>query len=87
MSETGRIVFSKAGRDKGMAFVVVSVCGDYLYLADGRLRRLDKPKKKKRMHVQATNYISESLVEKIAAGCATDSDIRKLLTECFCKLE
>jgi len=77
--QTGQIVFSKSGRDKGMAFVVLSVDGEYLYLADGKLRPKDKPKKKKLKHVQPTNTVNA-----MVAGSGVkllDSDLRKAIAE------
>lgn len=81
MFEIGQIVFSKAGRDKKRAFVVVSTEGDYLFLADGSLRPLNKPKKKKIMHIQKTNFVSEDLKVKLVSGSARDSDITESLTK------
>lgn len=72
----GQVVFSKAGHDKGSAFVVMKIQDEYLYLADGRLRTLDKPKKKKLKHVQPTNYIADLTTDGRALQ---DADIRKQL--------
>ena len=44
---TGQIVYSKAGRDQKRCFVVLKVEGEYVYLADGDLRKVETPKKKK----------------------------------------
>ena len=69
----GQRVFSKRGRDKGKAFVVLSVEGEYVFLADGRLRPLSKAKKKKLRHIQPTKReIGET-------GGLTDAGIRKWL--------
>ena len=73
--QVGQIVFSKCGRDKGLAFVVLSVEGEYVFLADGHLRPLIKPKKKKAKHVQPTH----SFVEMQLDGGLTDAVIRKWL--------
>ena len=43
----GRIVFSKAGRDKNHLMVVVSADDKFLYLCDGKERPLEKPKRTK----------------------------------------
>ena len=43
----GSIVYSKAGRDKGNYFVVMSVDGEYVNICDGKGRKIDKPKRKK----------------------------------------
>ena len=55
--EVGQVVFSKCGRDKGRAFVVLSVEDEYVFLSDGQLRPLNKPKKKKIKHTQPTHAV------------------------------
>ena len=45
------LVVSKAGRDQGQLFYVIDADEQYVYLADGKSRRLEKPKRKKRKHV------------------------------------
>ena len=73
----GQVVISKCGRDKGLALVVIDNDHDnYVYLVDGRLRRLCKPKKKKVRHLQPTNYFVE--LEYEGRGLQ-DADIRKSL--------
>ena len=39
----GSIVRSIAGRDKGDLFIVLSREGDFVYLANGELRKVDHP--------------------------------------------
>jgi len=72
----GQVVFAKCGRDKGKAFVVINVQGEYLNLVDGSLRTLNKPKKKKVKHVQPTNYIASL---DVVGRALQDADIRKEL--------
>ena len=50
--ETGMLAKSKAGHDKGQLYVIYDVDETYVYLVDGQIRTIDKPKKKKRKHVQ-----------------------------------
>ena len=47
----GRLVRSLAGRDKTRTFAVMAVDGQMLLLANGSLRTLARPKRKKRRHV------------------------------------
>lgn len=55
----GQIVCSAAGRDKGVFMVVVGFLGEaHVYLADGKLRRAQKPKLKKLKHVKPTNEVA-----------------------------
>ncbi len=80
MYSKGQVVFSKSGRDKSLPFIVVDCDEDYVYLADGRLRLLDKPKKKKKMHVQICNDIIEEIKTRLENGLyLNDADIRKAL--------
>lgn len=45
--QIGQVVRSKAGRDKGRVFVVVGKFDDqHVLVADGDLRKIEKPKKK-----------------------------------------
>ena len=46
------VVVSTAGRDQGELFYVIGEEPLYLLLANGKDRSLDKPKRKKRKHVQ-----------------------------------
>lgn len=48
----GSMVVSLAGRDRGMVSIVLHEEGEYFFVADGRLRKIDSPKKKKRKHVR-----------------------------------
>ena len=56
--ELGQVVFSKRGRDRDTAYVVVGTLEEsgkqYALLADGNRRMADNPKKKKLMHIQPT---------------------------------
>ena len=52
MEEIGMLAKSKAGHDKGHLYVIYDVDETYVYLVDGQIRTIDKPKKKKRKHVQ-----------------------------------
>ena len=80
---TGRIVRSKAGRDKGRRFVVVG-CADeaHVLIADGSLRKAGKPKRKKLMHLSFESAVVEGLdAELNAHGATADAFIRKALKE------
>ena len=71
----GAIVCSRAGRDKGGLFVVVGMEEDILLLADGDTRKVEKPKRKKRKHINRTNFVASLSVNP--ANC----EIRKVLSE------
>ena len=50
--KVGSIVRSIAGHDKGSLLLVVALEKGYAYVADGKLRKIEKPKKKKLKHLQ-----------------------------------
>ena len=62
------VVVSTAGRDQGEWFYVISEDPTYLYLANGKDRTLDKPKRKKRKHVQKVLRSETRVAVKIASG-------------------
>ena len=73
----GDLVVSRAGRDKGRPFVVLRAEEGFVYLVDGDLRRLSKPKKKKRMHVKPYPKKGSCRKELPEGRPMCDADIRK----------
>ena len=57
--KVGSIVRSVAGHDKGSLLLVVAMEKGYAYVADGKLRKIEKPKKKKLKHLQGSLDITE----------------------------
>ena len=53
----GQLVRSKAGRDKTRTLAVLEVEGEMLLLADGNLRKVGDPKRKKAKHVAHTTTV------------------------------
>ncbi len=56
----GQLVTSLAGRDKTITFAVIKTEGEYVFLADGRNRKTQTPKKKKAKHIQKTACIIDN---------------------------
>ena len=66
---TGRLVFSKSGRDKGTAYILVGISRQgFFLLADGKLRKIEKPKLKNPKHVQLTNRSDQMICEQLKHG-------------------
>ena len=80
-SHVSDIVLSLSGRDKGKAMLVVREDEQYLYLANGKGRRAEKPKRKKRKHTAFAGHCDARTREKLlGTGRLTNSDIRKALS-------
>ena len=62
------VVMTTAGRDAGQWFYVINENPQFLYLANGKDRTLDKPKRKKRKHVQKVLRSETRVAEKIRSG-------------------
>ena len=74
------IVRSEAGRDKGKLFCVLAVEGEYLLLADGKSRKVEAPKRKKRRHVSFFSAENTRLAGKIQSGeKISNSELRRTL--------
>ena len=62
------VVVSTAGRDTGKWFYVIAEDPIYLYLANGKDRSLEKPKRKKRKHVQKVLRSETRVAVKLRNG-------------------
>ena len=62
------VVISTTGRDKGSVYYVIHADPVYVYLANGKDRTLDKPKRKKRKHVQKVLRSETRVAEKLKLG-------------------
>jgi len=62
------VVMSTAGRDQGRLFYVVGTDPVYLFLANGKDRTLEKPKRKKRKHIQKVLRSETRVAEKLRLG-------------------
>ena len=62
------VVVSTAGRDRDELFYVIDADPLYLMLANGKDRTLDKPKRKKRRHVQKVLRSETRVAAKLLSG-------------------
>ena len=62
------VVVSTAGRDAGQWFYVISEDPVFLRLANGKDRTLEKPKRKKRKHVQKVLRSETRVAGKLRQG-------------------
>ena len=62
------IVISLAGRDKDQLFYVIETEDNYVFLADGKGRKLENPKRKKLKHVRRVTRTETRVATKILNG-------------------
>lgn len=69
----GSVVRSVAGHDANLLYVVLSEENGFVTLADGKLRPLEKPKRKSVKHIRRTNRTLE------LSGVDTNKKLREAL--------
>ena len=62
------VVMSTAGRDQGELFYVIDADPVYLFLANGKDRTIEKPKRKKRKHTKKVLRSETRVAGKILSG-------------------
>ena len=78
----GMLARSKAGHDTGKLYVLTEADSDFVWLCDGKIRPLDRPKKKRRRHIQIIYQLPGNLRELIEEGGEIrDEHIRKAIKE------
>ncbi len=81
-AQKSHTVISLAGRDKGQYFLVIDRMEEYVLLADGKGRKLEKPKKKKLKHIRIAGKSDSRAAQKLRSGeKLLNSEIRKALAE------
>lgn len=71
--EKGRVVKATAGRDTGSYFVITDMKGNYVFIADGKKRKLSYPKLKNLKHLRFTDNVIE-------LNDITDKKLRNVLS-------
>jgi hypothetical protein len=62
------VVTPTAGRETGKLYYVVGQEGEYIFLANGKDRSLEKPKRKKRKHASKVLRSETRVAEKLRSG-------------------
>jgi hypothetical protein len=79
MSEYVGLALAAAGHDRGTLYLVLGEEGDRVLLADGKLRKLSRPKRKNRKHVI---FLPDGLTEAVCGKLSrplTDAALRRAL--------
>ena len=81
----GKVVVSRAGRDKGKYFVVVAIDDDaHVLIADGGARKAVRAKRKKLKHLHFTSYkVSEDGLKMHSERGTVDAYLRGSLELMF----
>ncbi len=78
--QVGSIVTATAGKDRGRRFLVVRVENGMAYIANGRRRRIQNPKKKSVKHLQVLQMCDEQTAALLQRGEVTNRILRKTIS-------
>ena len=80
----GKFAKSKAGHDKNQIYVILKEDTEYVYLVDGKLKTIDKPKKKRKKHIQIILKEDENVSTKLKQReMLTNEEIKVAIKRAF----
>lgn len=71
----GLLAYSLAGHDKGELYLIIEETRDSVYVADGAVRTLDRPKKKNKKHIQVIKIENQ----RIDIPSVTNEEIKHII--------
>lgn len=78
----GQVVEGLSGRESNRLFFIIKIIDDkYVFIADGKKRKLDRPKLKKVKHLKVYSLYNDKVENKIASDEITDAFLRAELTK------
>lgn len=82
-SNLGKLAYSKAGRDKGKFFIIVGILdAKYVYISDGDMRKIEKPKKKKIKHIVIMNCAADNIKNMLLCNEKVSNSEIKVFLQC-----
>lgn len=79
--KVGWLARSKAGHDKDQIYVIVGMEQGSLYVADGRLKTVEDPKRKNPRHLQTIKLDIKELLPDNSRGPLRNEDIKYALRQ------
>ncbi|MBQ7944181.1 MAG: KOW domain-containing RNA-binding protein [Lachnospiraceae bacterium] len=80
----GYIAYSLAGHDKSRLYFIIEENETWVWLADGKVRTLDNPKRKNKKHIQIIKNVDELMMKSIIDKTATNETIKRAI-KLYCK--
>lgn len=70
----GCFATSIAGHDHNNIYVIIAADDEYVYLVDGKIRKVNNPKKKKLKHVQLIKRTDDTIAGRINNNVALSNE-------------
>lgn len=75
----GSFVVATAGHNSDQCYVIFLMDSEYVYLVDGRIRTIDRPKKKKKIHVRMLDLFDQTLTDKVIDKTVKNEEIKRAI--------
>lgn len=74
-----KLAVSRSGHDKDSIYVIVKEEANMVYLADGKLRPVEKPKRKNRKHIQIIEKLPKEITEVFTQENFRNEEIKRAI--------
>lgn len=79
--QTGNLAKSLAGHDKGRIYMIIREENEMVYLADGKIRPVERPKCKRKKHVQPIYRREESEYDERKSQVEQNEAIKRVIRQ------
>lgn len=73
------LAVSKSGHDKDSIYVIVKEEAGMVYLADGKLKPVEKPKRKNKKHIQIIKKLPKEITEVFTQENFRNEEIKRAI--------
>lgn len=74
-----KLAVSRSGHDKDNLYVIIKEEANLVYLADGKLKPIEKPKKKNRKHIQIIKNLPKEITEVFTQQDFRNEEIKRAI--------
>lgn len=74
-----KLAVSRSGHDKDSLYVIVKEEANLVYLADGKLKPIEKPKRKNRKHIQIIKNLPKDITEVFTQENFRNEEIKRAI--------
>lgn len=74
-----KLAVSRSGHDKDNIYVIIKEEADMVYLVDGKLRPIEKPKRKNKKHIQVIKKLPKEITEVFKQENFRNEEIKRAI--------
>ncbi|MCI9082915.1 MAG: hypothetical protein HFI70_11610 [Lachnospiraceae bacterium] len=74
-----KLAISRSGHDKDNIYVIINEEANLVYLADGKLKPVEKPKRKNRKHIQIIKKLPKEITEVFTQENFRNEEVKRAI--------